>query len=158
MKLFYLRRHYQSIVRSNSFDGEVFAFAVLVILFGGSISLTYIQLESYAVSTSVFFSQDHTNYHLLLMIYLFLDLSLRLVFRRALPKLKYYVLWNNASRQIASQYLITSFFGIMPFVLVVGTCTCFRSSGVVRNFCNGYSGYLVVSKPLYWVDISVCCE
>lgn len=119
MNLFYLRHHYQSIVRSTSFDGEVFAFFVLAILFGSSISLTYDQLETYAVSTSVFFSQDQTNYHLLLVIYLFLDLTLRLVFRRPLPKLKYYVLWNSASKQIASQYLITSFFGIMPFILAI---------------------------------------
>ncbi len=119
MNFFYIRHHYQSIVRSNSFDGEVFAFFLLSVLFGSSLSYGYEQLESYAESTSVFFSQKVTNYHLFLMTYLFFDLGIRLVFRRPLPKLKYYVLWNSASRQIASQYLFTSFFGIMPFILVI---------------------------------------
>lgn len=119
MNLFYLRHHYQSIVRSNSFDGEVFAFFLLAILFGSSISLTYDQLESFATSASLFFSQEGTNYRLFLTLYIFMDLGLRLVFRRPLPKLKYYVLWVNASRQIASQYLFTSLFGIMPFILAI---------------------------------------
>lgn len=129
MNLFYLRHHYQSIVRSTSFDGEVFAFFVLAILFGSSISLSYDQLEFYAESVSILFSQGETNYSLFVLIYLFLDLGIRLVFRRPLPKLKYYVLWGNASRQIASQYLITSLFGIMPFILMISMLTiAFKAS------------------------------
>ncbi|MEP1033966.1 DUF5687 family protein [Ekhidna sp.] len=119
MNLFYLRHHYQSVVRSTSFDGEVLAFIIIAILFGSSIALTYDQLEFYAGSTSEFFFQREINYHLFLMLYLFLDLLIRLVYRRPLPKLKYYVLWNSASKQIASQYLFTSLFGIMPFVLAI---------------------------------------
>ncbi|MEO9482780.1 MAG: DUF5687 family protein [Ekhidna sp.] len=119
MKFFYIRHHYQSIVRSTSFDGEVFAFFILAILFGSSISMTYDQLEPYAESTSFFFSQSETNYWLFLMTYLFFDLGMRLVFRRPLPKLKYYVLWSNASKEIATQYLFTSLFGILPFILMI---------------------------------------
>ncbi len=123
MNFFYLRHHYQSIVRSTSFDGEVFAFFVLAILFGSSISLTYDQLESFAQATSNFFHQGETNYMLFLMLYVFTDLTVRLVFRRPLPKLKYYVLWSNASKGIATQYLFTSLFGIMPFILLISMLT-----------------------------------
>ncbi|WP_436514360.1 DUF5687 family protein [Ekhidna sp. To15] len=123
MNFFYLRHHYQSIIRSTSFDGEVFAFFILAILFGSSISLTYDQLDLYAETISSFFSQNGTNYFLFLLVYLFLDLVIRLVFRRPLPKLKYYVLWSNASKEIASQYLVTSLFGIVPFILLISALT-----------------------------------
>ncbi|WP_420317132.1 DUF5687 family protein [Ekhidna sp.] len=119
MNFFYLRHHYQSIIRSTSFDGEVFAFFVLAILFGSTISLSYDQLDYYVETTTRLFDLKGKNYSLFLVIYLFLDLFIRLVFRRPLPKLKYYVLWSNASKEIASQYLITSFFGIIPFLLVI---------------------------------------
>lgn len=143
MNLFYLRHHYQSIVRSTSFDGEVFAFFVLAILFGSSISLSYDQLESYAVSLSLFFSQEVTNYYLFILCYLFVDLAIRLVFRRPLPKLKYYVLWNNASKQIASQYLITSFFGIVPFIMII--------SGLTIAFkANEWLGISAMVTVLIW--------
>ena len=95
MNFFYIRHHYQSIVRSTSFDGEVFAFFVLAILFGSSISMTYDQLEIYAGSVSNFFAQRGVKYELFLVIYLLLDLLIRLVFRRPLPKLKYYVLMEQ---------------------------------------------------------------
>ena len=32
-------------------------------------------------------------------------------------------LWSNASKQIASQYMITSLFGIMPFILAISVLT-----------------------------------
>ncbi|WP_421763855.1 DUF5687 family protein [Ekhidna sp.] len=143
MNFFYLRHHYQSIVRSPSFDGEVFAFFVLAILFGSSLSFTYDQLDFYAESTSQFFSLGGTNYHLFLMIYLFLDLGIRLVFRRPLPKLKYYVLWSNASKQIASQYLITSLFGIIPFILLISTLT-------IASKANDWLGTQVMISVFIW--------
>lgn len=145
MKFFYLKHHYQSIVRSTSFDGEVFAFIVLAVLFGSSISLTYDQLEAYAYSISQFFSQKSTNYHLVLYLYLFLDLIIRLVFRRPLPKLKYYVLWSNASWQIAGQYLITSLFGIMPFILVISMITI----ALKANEWLGFQAMLTVC--IWWL-------
>lgn len=143
MNFFYLRHHYQSIVRSNSFVGEVFAFFILAILFGSSISMTYDQLEFYARSLSDFFSQEKVNYSFFLMIYLFLDLLIRLVFRRPLPKLKYYVLWSNASRQIAVQYLITSLVGIMPFILVISMLT-------VAMKANDWMGMSALISVVTW--------
>lgn len=119
MKLFYIKHHYQSIVRSTSFDGEVFAFFVLAVIFGSSMSLTYAELDNYSIETSRFFSQEQTNGLLFLMLYVFLDLGVRLVFRRPFPKLKYYMLWKSPTKQIASQYLFTSLFGIMPFIMAL---------------------------------------
>ena len=143
MNLFYLRHHYQSTVRSNSFDGEVFAFFLLAIMFGGSISLAYDQLEPLASSVSLFFSQDVTNYQLFLMLYIFSDLGVRLAFRRPLPKLKYYVLWINASRQIAAQYLITSLFGIMPFFLAI-------SMFMLASKANEWMGVTASISVIVW--------
>ncbi len=119
MDFFYVRHHYQSIVRSNSFDGEVFAFITLAILFGSSVSLTYSSLDQYVLSLSNFFDLPSSSYNLFLMCYVFVDLGIRLVFRRPMPKLKYYFLWSNKSKEIASQYLFTSLFGIIPFVLAI---------------------------------------
>ncbi|MEQ9009413.1 MAG: hypothetical protein RLP12_16135, partial [Ekhidna sp.] len=88
MDLFYIRHHFQSIRRSTSFDGEVFAFILLSILFGGSALFSFTMLDDYALEASRFFDQEEANYHLFLMLYLFIDLVIRLVFRRPLPKLK----------------------------------------------------------------------
>lgn len=143
MNFFYIRHHYQSIVRSKSFDGEVFAFFFLSILFGSSFSYGYDQLESYAVTTSEFFSQTETNYYLFLVSYLFLDLTIRLIFRRPLPKLKYYVLWNNASKQIAIQYMFTSLFGIMPFILAISILS-------VAFKANEWLGLTTMVSVLVW--------
>ncbi len=119
MDLFYIRHHFQSIRRSTSFDGEVFAFILLSILFGGSALFSFTMLDDYALEASRFFGHEEANYHLFLMLYLFMDLVIRLVFRRPLPKLKYYVLWGDRSVQIANQYMITSLFGVMPLVLFI---------------------------------------
>lgn len=119
MDLFYIRHHFQSIRRSTSFDGEVFAFILLSILFGGSALFSFTMLDDYALEASRFFGHEEANYHLFLMLYLFMDLVIRLVFRRPLPKLKYYVLWGDRSVQIANQYMITSLIGVMPLVLFI---------------------------------------
>ncbi len=119
MDFFYIRHHYQSIVRSQSFSGEVFAFVTLAILFGSSVSLMSGLLENYVESLSTFFGRERVDYHLFLMAYLFVDLLIRLVFRRPFPKLKYYMLWSDRSKAIASQYLLTSLFGIIPFVMAI---------------------------------------
>lgn len=117
MKFFYLRHHYLSVIRSKSIAGETFAFVILTILFGGSISFTYGLLDHYALELSNFFGLKEVSHPLILMVYLFIDLVLRLIFRRPLPKLKYYALLNVRSEKIVWQYLIVSLFGIIPFLL-----------------------------------------
>ncbi len=123
MKFFYIRHYYLSVIRSTSFHGEVFALVFLAILFGGTLSLTYRMLDEYAVLISSFYGKERTSHTLLLIIYLMIDLSLRLVFRRPLPKLKYYALLNIDSGKIAAQYLFTSLFGIIPFLLGISALT-----------------------------------
>ncbi|MEO9868990.1 DUF5687 family protein [Ekhidna sp.] len=145
MDLFYVRHHYQSIVRSPSFDGEIFAFVILGILFGSSVSYTYSSLESYAIYVSEFFGKEEVKYDLLLMIYIFLDLSIRLVFRRPLPKLRYYILWSNKSKQIASQYLFTSLFGIVPFVIAITMLMITAKAG------EWLGGAAMLSIVLWWL-------
>ncbi|WP_420576696.1 DUF5687 family protein [Ekhidna sp.] len=119
MNLFYIRHHYLSIVRSKSFDGEIFAFIILTLIFVGPMALTYAELDVYAAALNDFFSQPSDNHYLFLISYVWLDLAIRLVFRRPFPKLKYYVLWRDQSKTIAPQYLFTSLFGIMPYVLFI---------------------------------------
>lgn len=145
MDLFYIRHHYQSIVRSTSFDGEVFAFFILSILFGSSMYYTYEMLDVYAADVSSFFSYSNTNFYLLLLIYVFTDLMIRLVFRRPLPKLKYYVLWTDKSKEIAFQYLITSFFGIMPFVLLLSMLA------IALKAAEWMDGLAALSVVVWWV-------
>ncbi len=155
MDLFYLKHHFQSVLRSKSFDGEVVAFVILAILFGSSISISFGQLESYAIDLSNFFSQSDVNYHLFLMSYVFGDLGIRLVFRRPLPKLKYYVLWTNSSTKIASQYLLTSFFGIIPFILTISILKV----GVKANVWLGLSAMITVL--IWWIGnhfIGLICQ
>ncbi|WP_462254041.1 DUF5687 family protein [Ekhidna sp.] len=155
MDLFYLKHHFQSVFRSKSFDGEVVAFVILAILFGSSISVSFGQLESYAIDLSNFFAQSDINYQLFLMSYVFGDLGIRLVFRRPLPKLKYYVLWTNSSTKIASQYLLTSFFGIIPFILTISILTV----GVKANEWLGVSAMITVF--VWWIGnhfIGLICQ
>ena len=144
MDFFYIRHHYQSIVRSNSFNGEIYAFVVLAILFGYSASLMFDLFDNYAKSLSEFFGIDQTNYYLFLLSYLFLDLTIRMVFRRPFPKLKYYVLVIDKSRAIASQYLFASLFGIIPFAMVI---TMFMISFKANEW---HGVYPMISIIIWW--------
>ena len=146
MSLFYIRHHFQSIVRSKSFGGEVFAFFIIAILLVSSVPFTFSLLDQYAESVSAFFSQTETNYYLFLVVYLFGDLAIRLVFRRPLPKLKYYMLWKNSSGQIAGQYLFTSFFGIMPFVLMISMIM------IVLKASEWLGSTVMIAMLLWWVS------
>ena len=129
MNLFYIRHHYQSIIRSPSFNGEIFAFIVLAILFGGTAGSTYSQLNTYASGISLFFGYEDLNPSLFLMVYVITDLIIKLVFRRPLPRLKHYVLWCHRHKEIAGQYLVTSLFGITPFILFIPLMiVCFKTN------------------------------
>ncbi|MEO1253809.1 MAG: hypothetical protein AAFY41_02825, partial [Bacteroidota bacterium] len=143
MDFFYIRHHYQSIMRSSSLRGEVFALVILAILLGGSVSQTYSMLDVYAISLSEFFGRSEVSYDLILAIYIFLDLSIRLVFRRPLPKLKYYVLIKNKPQAISWQYLLTSLFGIVPFVLVITML-------IVASKANSWMGKEAMVAIIIW--------
>lgn len=143
MDLFYLRHHYLSIRRSNSFDGEVLAFILLTILVGSGLPFMYEQLDEYAISVGAFFGQFGLGQSLIPICYVFLDLALRLVFRRPLPKLKYYVLWGNRSSEITFQYLFTSLFGIMPYVLLMSVMVV-----VIKS--NEWMGALTMISIILW--------
>ncbi|MEQ6168278.1 DUF5687 family protein [Ekhidna sp. MALMAid0563] len=144
MDLFYIRHHYQSIVRSTSFDGEIFAFIILSFIFGSSLYYSYESLNIYAEELSRNFAYAEVNYHLFLLAYVFLDMAIRMFFRRPLPKLKYYVLWSDQSKAIAQQYLFTSLFGIMPFVLFISMLVVAAKA----NEWLGWQGNLTVI--LWW--------
>ncbi|MEM6642675.1 MAG: DUF5687 family protein [Bacteroidota bacterium] len=122
MNRFYLKHHYLSIVRNPSFGGEVFAI-ILLFLFLLSLSpLIYSELENYVVNTAELFAATNGAYGLFLSLYISVDLILKQIFRRPTPKIKYYNLLGDFSHSISWQYLITSLFGILPFVFFMPCC------------------------------------
>ncbi|NQZ75437.1 MAG: hypothetical protein HRT61_04900 [Ekhidna sp.] len=117
MRFFYIRHHFQSILRNPSFDGEVLAFALLALIFGSFAVLNYPEIDAYAKSIGLVFKDSESSHSLFLVLYVFLDLLLRIVFKRPNPKLKYYLLWYPPSSELSMQYLFTSLFGIIPLAL-----------------------------------------
>lgn len=132
-----------SVLRSTTLNGEIFAFFILAILFGSSASLSYSLMEEYAGRLSSFAGKEETSYSFFLLVYLLIDLSLRLILRRPLPKLKYYVLLNVRTSQIAAQYLFTSLFGIIPFLLLL-------SGLVMASKAFDWYGALGMLSILFW--------
>lgn len=135
MKFFYIKHHWLSVKRSPSLDGEVFALFTLTLLFVSFGSLSYDMLDIYPAQVNTFFGLRPDHYHFFLMVYLFMDLSVRMIFKRPTPKLRYYVLLGNPSRQIAWQYLLTSLFGIIPYILFIHVL-------------------FVGSKTMAWMDVT----
>ena len=117
MNLFYIKHHYKSVVRSRSFDGEIFAFVIILLLGATTTYPLFLELDIYASAVSNLFGQETVNYKIILGLYVSSDLSFRLVLKRPQPKLKYYLLWIDKPREISLQYLLTSLFGIIPFLL-----------------------------------------
>ena len=116
MNLFYIRHHYQSIVRSKSFGGEVYAFVLLLLFLGSAISIFYKDLDQLVILVQEFVPKESDANLLILLTYLFLDLGSKTYFRRPIPKTKYYVLIKDASASMARQYMVTSLVGIVPLM------------------------------------------
>ena len=119
MKFFYLKHHYLSIVRKPSYGGEVLAFFFITVLLGGWLLAAFSEMEDYVAQVSLMLGFEEPNEELFLGLYFLVDFFLRLVFRRPLPKLRYYALLSSNSKQIAWQYLITTLFGLMPYVFAL---------------------------------------
>lgn len=143
MDLFYIRHHYQSIVRSTSFGGEIFAFFIIAIFFGGSTGSVYQLLDGYSDQLNVLLGLKEDSYLPFLMAYLLMDLALKLIFKRPLPKIHYYLLWIDKSKQISKQYLFTTLFGIVPFLF-------FISLVLVSFNAHAWLGWLYALVVLTW--------
>lgn len=123
MNLFYLRHHYLSIVRSKSFGDEVIAFLLLTFMMASSSPILYSEFETYASTLGAYLGFEERRFELFIFIYFALDLVVRLVFKRPSPNTKHYLLWTNKTKNISWQYLITSLFGLVPFMLLIPQLT-----------------------------------
>ena len=119
MKFFYIQHHYLSILRKPSYNGELLAFFLITILVGSGLMSSYSTMGAYVAQLSFVFGYSEPNQLLFLALFFLADFVLRIVFRRPLPKLRYYALMKISPKQIASQYLITSLFGLMPYVFAL---------------------------------------
>lgn len=183
MDLFYIRHHYQSIVRSTSFGGEIFAFILIVVFFGGSIGLVYDFLDGYKDEVNALIGLSENSYLPFLTAFLLADLILKIVFKRPFPKVHYYLPWINQPKEIAKQYLFTSLFGIVPLLFFI-TLLLFASKarewigieyaltlffwwlanhffGLMTQFSNkrvktiSLIFILLVSVGLFWIPLSI---
>lgn len=123
MNFFYLKHHYLSIVRSKSFTGEIFAFLILVFFGQSTAPLLLLEMDKYAESLALFLQIPDRPYEVFLIAYFFIDLLVRILLKRPQPKSHYYLFLDKSCKSISAQYLITSLFGIVPFLLVIAQAT-----------------------------------
>lgn len=144
MNLFYLKHHYLSIVRSKSFTGEVIAFIVLFVLFRKVVPIIYDSVDALVVQSSRLFHQD-SSFKLFLLLFFSSDLLMKMVLKRPTPKTKYYLLWTDKTSQIAWQYIVTSFFGVLPFLMIATFVPVFS-----KTFEYLGSDYLLIVS-VFWI-------
>lgn len=123
MDLFYIRHHILSITRSKSFGGEVIAFLLVFVLSVSGVPALYNKLDVYAADLSAYFGHVDRPFEFFVFCCFLLDLGTKVVFNRPYPKMKYYLFWVRKIEPIASQYLFTSLFGILPFLFFVPQAT-----------------------------------
>jgi len=145
MKFFYLRHHYLSIARSNSLNGEVFAFIILSISLGSLTPLIYSELDQIVFKIGALIGLGSDFQLLILLLYLLLDLSIKLFLKRPSPRIKYYFLLGNFSDTLAAQYLFTSLFGIIPFLLFIVSIPFLLKS------YDWFGAQAMVSIFLFWL-------
>lgn len=119
MNFFYLKHHYLSIVRSKSFTGEIIAFLLLGLMSASLTPFLFSELDSYASELASYLQTTERSFETFVVVYFMLDLLARIVLKRPQPKSHYYLFLLRSTKSISWQYLITSLFGIVPFMLLI---------------------------------------
>lgn len=114
---FYIKHHFLSVVRSKSFGGEGFAFFLLFVLGYKSIWPIVTEMESMRVYVGEVFETSNPS-EAVMVLFVLIDLFIRMLLRRPNPQIKHYILITNNTAAISRQYLFTSLFGIIPFLML----------------------------------------
>ncbi len=98
-------------------NGQAIAFTAILFVALKVAPTFYGSIDGIAFDLEQYFSLINGGFELFVVIYFFSDLVFHLVFRRPSPRIKYYMTLASETSSISWQYLITSLFGIVPFLL-----------------------------------------
>ena len=92
---------------------------ILGLMSGSFASYLLLELDTYAGDLDLYLQIGDRKYEGFLATYVILDLLIRVVLKRPEPKSHYYLFLTSNTKGISWQYLITSLFGIIPFMLLI---------------------------------------